>query len=1028
MRNMFVQYRGGSYSRAGFAYVLYSKQTGRAYPPRLIEFEFSVTQSLGLEFGNFYMRVFTNGAYVTEAPITITGITSASPAVVSATNSFANGDWVFLQGINGPTGLNYQTYVVEGVTGGSFQLYDVFGNPVDTTGIPAYASGGTAARIYTLTTPWAEQDLAWLKVAQSADVMTICCVNQTTAFEYQAQNLERMADDDWALAPIVPDPSIGPPASASGTASSTGMVDYQYEVTAVASSDGTESIASPIAEIDGAVDIASTAGTITIKWSSVAGAAAYYVYKTTPSYNGQPPVGAQFGWIGQAYGLSFNDSNIVADFTHVPPTHQNPFVNGQILSVTTVTPGTGYTHATGIPNTATGSGAILTGVVVSGGVVAWLVEDNGGDYAESDTVTVVGDGTGATATLTIGPQSGNFPGVPSYFQERRVFGYSLNNPDTYNMSTPGAFGNFDTRSPPLASDAISGAPWGVQVDGIQFFVLTPAGLVTMTGSSAWLLVGQGSFGVNVQAFTPSTQVAIPQAFSGCSPTVPPIKINYDLLYCTWNSTYWFDLPYQLYALSEPIDITQYSAHLFTGFTSVQRAWCEQPHKLAWVVRSDGAMLSLTWLKAEQILGWARHDTSGLFVSCCKVTEPPVDALYVATQRTIGGNQAYFVERMDNRIWDQAEDCFCVDCAFQTVLPQPDATLTADSAVGLGAIVGYQALVGGKNYGAATVVRVVDDDGAGPGTGALIMVNRDPTGAVTSLTILSQGSGYVFPRFVIEDPSGQGQGFSANPELNNIANFTASAPIFHMTDIGKIIRMGGCYATVTGYVSPTQVRATIQNPIGTTDPNTYPPMVIPQVAGTWSLSTPTTTIPGLNVYANDYVSGLADGNVFGPSLVSPEGVLTLDAPATLVVAGLPFQAQLQSVYLDAGEPTVQGQRKKIAAATARLEASRGVKIGENQPDGSTQSPAVLATQWQNLDQLPDQGAQGQPRRNYYSPFVPLYTCDVRQTLTGGFEKPGQVCLQQDNPLPLQVLAIVPEILGGDTPSQSAAPPRQQGARR
>lgn len=1275
MRNLFVNYRGGAYSRAGLAYCLYSRQTGRAFPPRLIEFEFSVLDGLALEFGNNYMRVFTDGAAVTEGPVAITGITAASPAVVSATGMgvtgasalngsviasyapgeiitiaggtpitvaqlqvlattllsvapgaagsgyvpadtvnllggtqtatpsvvvvttkvsgatisaagsggtngpatvtgttgtgtkfqalvtiaggiitavqgitnggsytvnpttlvnepvtggglsgaalsvtmgvgsvnivsgggflanapggnfsqasssgagtgatfiqglfgilalgvssagnytvfpsspaaqafstgsgvgamylltegtvapFANGDWVYLQGINGPTALNFQTFVVGDATTATFALFDVFGNPVDTTALPAYTGGGTASRVFTLATPWAEQDLPWLKVTQSADVMTICCVNQATGFEYQPQNLERFADDDWVLAPVIPAASIVPPASASGTASAAGAVDYQYEVTAISSLDGTESVASPIAGIYAAVDIASTAGTITVNWSAVPGAAGYYVYKTTPSYNGVPPVGAQFGFAGQAFGLSFADSNIVADFAQVPPTHQNPFANGQVLEVNASAPGTGYTQASGFINTATGSGAILTGVIVGGGVVAWIIQDNGGNYAATDTVTVVGDGAGATATLVIGPTSGNYPGVPTYFQERRVFGYSLNNPDTYDMSQPGAFGNFDTRSPPLASDAISGAPWGVQVDGIQFFVLTPAGLVTMTGSSAWLLVGQGSFGVNVQAFTPSSQVAIPQAFSGCSPTVPPIKINYDLLYCTWNSTYWFDLPYQLYALSEPIDITQYSAHLFAGFTSVQRAWCEQPNKLAWIVRSDGAMLSLTWLKAEQVLGWARHDTNGQFVSCCKTTEPPVDALYVATQRTLGGRASYIIERMDNRQWAQAENCFCVDCGFQTVLPTPNATLTADNATGAGIITGVApGFVGGQNYGPATTVAVVDDDGQGPGTGAEVEAEYDPvTQAIVNIAVLAGGVGYVYPKFVIYDPSGQGSGFVGNPGLDNDTTFTASAPVFHMNDVGSIIRMGQGYATITAYVNSTNVRATIQIPISAVyqDSRGNPITVIPQPPGTWSLSKPTTTIPGLDVYAGAEVVGLADGNVLDPTLVSADGVLTIPNPATLVTVGLPFQAQLQSVYLDVGEPTVQGQRKKVAAATARLEASRQVKIGANQPDGSTQSPAVLATVWQDLVTLPDQGSQGQPRRDFFAPFVPLYSCDVRQTLLGGFAKPGQLALQQDFPLPLQVLAVIPEILGGDTPSQKAEPRQQQGRGR
>src|SRR6516225_12422142 len=65
MRNGFVDYRGGYKSRAGTAFVGFSKQTGRSFPPRLIPFQFSINQGLVLEFGHQYMRVISNGGFVT---------------------------------------------------------------------------------------------------------------------------------------------------------------------------------------------------------------------------------------------------------------------------------------------------------------------------------------------------------------------------------------------------------------------------------------------------------------------------------------------------------------------------------------------------------------------------------------------------------------------------------------------------------------------------------------------------------------------------------------------------------------------------------------------------------------------------------------------------------------------------------------------------------------------------------------------------------------------------------------------------
>jgi hypothetical protein len=59
--------------------------------------------------------------------------------------------------------------------------------------IGAYVSGGTFARIYTnKQSPYAAVDLPYLKVVQSADVMSLCCVNQATGTEYPPYDLTRL--------------------------------------------------------------------------------------------------------------------------------------------------------------------------------------------------------------------------------------------------------------------------------------------------------------------------------------------------------------------------------------------------------------------------------------------------------------------------------------------------------------------------------------------------------------------------------------------------------------------------------------------------------------------------------------------------------------------------------------------------------------------------------------------------------------------------------------------------------------------
>ncbi len=1278
IRNMFVRYTGGVYSRAGTAFCGYSKQTGRAYPPRLIPFQFSIDQGFALEFGHLYMRVISNGGYITEsglpisaatkanpcvitmaatgastatvnsgavnasyAPgdtitleggvysvpatllvnttdligglilsagsgyvpgdtITLTGgtvvtppvitvvttnVTSASvnaagsggtpgsatvtgttgtgtkfqasvtigsggsissvdaislpgsytvnptslsaepvtgggltgatlsitmgvstfsvttpgvfsangasltqsatsgsgtgfsltnviyaPASVTVTNNgsytsfpsnpvsqlstsgsgsgatfnittgsasaYSVGDWITVSGVGGMTELNGRTFVIGSVSGSQYGLKDVFGANIDSTSYGTFTSNGVGSRIYTLTTPYAETDIAYLKFTQSADVMSLCCVNQPAGVEYPPYDLSRFSDNNWALNVVTTDASVSPPSSVSVSstsfpAGSSSSCYYQYVVSSVSPTDGSESVASAIAGKGPAVDIASVAGSVTVTWSSVSGISQYNVYKALPAYAPgtggavtPPPAGSLFGYVGSSYGTQFLDSNITADFSKVPPVHKNPFARGQVSSVSAVAGGSGYSTATATITTSTGSGASVTPVIVAGQVVSYIVQNPGRDYASTDTITITGNGSGATAKLNIGALTGTYPGCVAYFQQRRVYASTLNNPDTYFMSQPGAYKNFDHRIPTVDSDSITGTPWSQQVNGIQHMVAMPGGLVVLTGSQAWQLTGSGGSSLNPQPLTPSSQQAQPQAYNGCSATLPPVKIDYDIVYVQAKGSIYRDLSYNFYSnIYTGTDLTQNSSHLFNDHTIISHAWCEEPFKTLWAVRDDGAMLCMTFFKPENVFGWTRCDTYGQFVSNCTVTEPPVDALYVATKRRLNGKSSYMVERMDGREWNNVEEAWCVDCGLRSSQPTPAANLDISTPMGLGAISGVTNLIGGSGYSSATTATVVDENGQGDGTGAVLTLTISG-GVITAITPSVQGTRYTRPAIVIDDPSGSGSGASADAVLDNSATFTASSSVFSLANVGSVIRAGGGIATITGYTSGTVVTANITTPIRDIVPNSVSSTnpdgeVRTQLQGQWTMTAPFTQIGGATHLAGAKVTGTADGNVLDPFVVPANGIITLPAPATAVTVGLGFQCQFQTVYLDAGEPTVQGQRKKIAAGTVRLEASRGVKVGSNQVDGSFLSPPAVAPQWNDMQVALD--AVPAP---YNSSTAPLYTADVRVPVVSGFNKPGQVALQQDNPLPMQILAVIPEVLSGDIPEQKAQDRRQR----
>ena len=344
-----------------------------------------------------------------------------------------------------------------------------------------------------------------------------------------------------------------------------------------------------------------------------------------------------------------------------------------------------------------------------------------------------------------------------------------------------------------------------------------------------------------------------------------------------------------------------------------------------------------------------------------------------------------------------------------------------TATGAGILTGVTGLIGGTGYSAATTADVVDDNGQGPGSGAVAMLTI-VAGVITAVVFSSGGTNYISPALVFNDPENTGSGASATITVDNSAMFIASTAVFSSGDVGSVIRAGYGYAVITSFIDTTHVIANILSPITQvkTDDPLSPDTPIIFASGTWTMTEPVSSfyLPQLVGFE---ITGLADGQIIPPTTVPADGLVTLATPASAIIVGLGFQAQLQSTYLDAGEPTIQGQRKKIAAVTVRVEDSAGFQLGGDQPDGSVQNPPQLAPQWQGMVDAPTHAVPA-----FGAPFTPLYTGDTRIPIPAGFNTRGQVAAQQLNPLPLAVLDFSVEVLGGDKPAQEAQP-RQRGGR-
>lgn len=195
MRNFIPLLTGSALYRPGFVYINHTRLNRK---PFYIPFEFNASQAYDLEFTDLKMRVVKDGGVVVETAKVITGITKASPGVITSVgHGFSNGDEIYIDAVVGMTELNGNFYLVANKTVNTFELTDIDGNAISTAAMTAYSSGGTAARIYEVTTPYAEADLFQLKYAQTADLMYIVHPS------YAPYKLTRSGHAAWTLATYV---------------------------------------------------------------------------------------------------------------------------------------------------------------------------------------------------------------------------------------------------------------------------------------------------------------------------------------------------------------------------------------------------------------------------------------------------------------------------------------------------------------------------------------------------------------------------------------------------------------------------------------------------------------------------------------------------------------------------------------------------------------------------------------------------------------------------------------------------------
>jgi hypothetical protein len=663
-RNCIIHPHGGCSNRPGMVMIAETKDSSKR--SKLFSFQFSTDQAYTLEFGDGYIRFYTDGAQIVKSAATAWA--GATPYIV--------GD-----------------FVTESAT----TYYCLVAHTSGTFAIDLAAGKWVAQSIYEIPSDYAEADVAGLqiKVAQSADVLYIAHP------DYPPMELARNGHDDWTLSEF--DFSGGPFMLSNTDETNTVSVASAAWVTATAyvvgdyveSSDNTYLCISAHTSGVFATDLAAgrwyktiavAVGTMTM--TAIAdtfnaqhvGALWRYINKVTntnvvgslttdktdvilcgPTWR----LITTGTWSGSVVIEKSTDAGTtwvpVQTFTSNVDTYGDTGESQCLIRLNRPTAG-GY-YPLGGGGTPTQSGTAVCNL--SADPFDWVSIVRITAYSTAKIVTVTAEDQAISAQATFDWAEGSwseyrgYPSVVTLHQDRTIWSSTASEPQTNWASETGNYSSFARSSPLVDSDGITVPLPSQKINAIRNLV--PLGdLLALTSGADWVITSSNG------VLTPATVQARPQGVRGSSHLAPVVVGNRIIAMQPMGQVV-RDLginPYDSSSTQGDDNISIMSAHLFQGFEIVGMAYAQEPDSLIWMVRDDGVLLCLTYLREQEVLAWTRHDTLGLVESICTIPGDGYDEVWLIVKRVIGGVVKRFVERMAQRMASTAPaDQVFMDCAI-----------------------------------------------------------------------------------------------------------------------------------------------------------------------------------------------------------------------------------------------------------------------------------------------------------------------------------------------------------------------------
>lgn len=230
-----------------------------------------------------------------------------------------------------------------------------------------------------------------------------------------------------------------------------------------------------------------------------------------------------------------------------------------------------------------------------------------------------------------------YPKMACFFQDRLVLAATKKEPYSIWMSRTGDYPNFGiekvdggvTDDSAIKADLITR-------NGFEILHLVPAkDLVILTTGNEWIIEG-------ASVITPAKINPRPQTMRG-SNTCHPQHIGNRIVHVQRSGKTVRDLGYQYDADNyNGDDLTLLATHLTEGHKLVSSAYIQEPNSTLYYVRDDGVLLSLAFIKEQNVFAWSHHKTDGKYKKVASIPNGASDVLYVTVER----NGKTYIERFN----------------------------------------------------------------------------------------------------------------------------------------------------------------------------------------------------------------------------------------------------------------------------------------------------------------------------------------------------------------------------------------------